>query len=220
MAANKQDKQLSNNNLIIIMVLVTLLVLGVSALIGKTLIGDISLNAKVIGLKNKAYSQVKQDVTAAPNLVTSFNNLGASANVLADALPNTADFPTLIVEMENIANDAGVKLTTVGPLAGGTAGVGGTAPVTTSNGAAPTTATTSSNPVATPQPQTYSFTAEVQGSYASLQKVLTDLEASARPMRVTGLQISGSGSSLSALLDVNTYYQSAATLPFGTEAVH
>jgi len=215
MAANKQGQQLSNNNLIIVMVLITLLVLGVTAYVAKTLIADISLNATVIGLKSKADSQVKQDVTAAPNLVDSFNNLGASANVLSDALPGTADFPSLIVEMENIANDAGVSLKTVNPQAAGGIGTQAAAPVAS---AAASTATSSSS-VAAPIPQAFPFSIEVNGSYASMLKVFSDLEVSARPMRVTGVQLSGSGSSMSAQIYINTYYQSAATLPFGTEAV-
>jgi hypothetical protein len=73
-------------------------------------------------------------------------------------------------------------------------------------------------PVA-PAPQTYQLTINFAGTYAGLQKLFGEFQVSARPMRVTGVQLAGTGGSLSGEIDIQTYYQAAAQWPFGTETI-
>jgi len=192
----------------IVLLLINLLVLGASGLVAKSLFGTIARDRVVNEKKGVAEKQVKEDLAAAPNLVDAFNNLGSKAALVADALPNAVDYPSLIVTLENMTNAASTKLKniTAAPDAGVSA-----VPAT---GTAPAAAST-----AGPTPQTFAFSINTTSNYDSLLKLLGEFETSARPMRVTGLQLTGGGSSMSAQIDAQTYYQDKAKLPFSTETV-
>jgi hypothetical protein len=225
-----KQQEMSSNNLIIIMVLITLLVVGVTAIVTKTLWDDISLNSKVVSAKSLAAKNADADVSAAPGLVDAYDNLGNQTALLSDALPNTSDYPSLIVEMENIANDSGMKLKTVAPnsaglsaTSGSVSGASSAASSSSSSNSvvAGSSASSASSSTGLPNlsPQDYPFTMTVEGNYTGLLKLLGDLETSARPMRVSGISISGGGTSMTAEVSVDTYWQPAAQLPFGTETV-
>jgi Tfp pilus assembly protein PilO len=198
-----KTEQLSSNNLIIIILLVTLLVVGVTALVGKSLVTTIIRDTKVVQKKSAAEKQLKKNVEAAPKLVSSYAQMQEKAGVLADALPNTPDFASLIVTLENMTNVAGLKLKSVTPAAGISA-EGETAVGDSS---------------VSPAPQPYKFGLVFSGTYVGLTKLLTEIETSARPMRVLDMQLTGGGSSLNGILDLETYYQAKAQLPFSTETV-
>jgi hypothetical protein len=208
--------KMSNNNLMIIMMLITFLVLGASVLVGKSLVTGILYESKVLKAKNTADKNVKEDVKTAPNLMSAYSALGTQSSLITDALPNTSDYPGLLIILENMTNDAGVKLKSVTPLlASATAVVTTpTAGATTGTGAASGTDATQA-----PTPQPYDFTVQVDGRYDTVLKMLDHLQKSARPMRMTSMTLSGSGGALSAQMDVETYYQSKAELPFGEETI-
>lgn len=197
------DQSLSTANLMIILVLITLILVGVSAFAAKNLFTTIRRDTKVLNAKNKADKQLQANIDAAPGLVSSFQSLGPQATILADALPNTSDLPSLIVALENMAGGTGLKLKTVAP------------------GLGSAISTTPPKPVDafTPAPKPYPYSITFDGSYVTLQRFLATLENSARPMRVVGMQVSGTGNALSGEIDVQTYYQEKASLPFGTEVI-
>jgi len=201
----KQQEQMSGNNLIIVLTLITLLAVGVAGLAAKALIGSITLDNKVLKAKNLANTNLQSDVDAAPKLVDAYSALGNQAGEIADALPDTTDFPGLIVLLENMTNDAGLQLKSVSPTVGAT--TDGTS--TTASGGASQT----------PQSQPFDYTLSFDGRYDTLLKMLDHLEKSARPMRITGLQVTGSGSALSGTITAETYYQDKAQLPFSTETI-
>lgn len=205
-SSKDQPKQMSNNNLIIIMALISLLVVGASVLIGKALVTSIVRDTKVISAKSKADKQAKDDVAAAPNLVNAYNAMGSSANTLSDALPTSADEPSLLVALENMGNDSTL---TVKSISSATASVG-------SSAAATGVPTSGSAAVA---PTEYDFVVDYVGTYSALQKFLNDIEQSVRPMRVTGISMNGTGSSLTGEIDAATYWQDKAQLPFSTETI-
>jgi Tfp pilus assembly protein PilO len=203
-AANKAEK-LSGNNLMIVLLLITFLVVGASVLIVKALVGSIALDVKVVSAKSKADKQLTQDVTAAPMLVDSYSALGAQAQTLSDALPNDSDFPGLIVTLENMSNSVGIKLKSVAPVTAVTVTVPTTTPVASAD--------------STPTPQTYPFSITFDGTYTAVKNLLALVETSARPMRVVGLQLTGSGSNMSGEIDMQTFYQDKGQLPFSTETI-
>ncbi len=205
MSVASKTENMSSSNLIIVMLLITLIVVGVSGLVAKSLIGSIVRDTKVVSKESAADKQVKKDVEAAPKLIEAYGQLGDKASVIADALPNKADFPSLIVTLENISRAAGFKLKSVAPGAVTVATPGDTSSVADVSQA--------------PAPQSYKFSIAFTGTYASLTKMLGFLETSARPMRVLDMQLAGGGSSLSGQFDVETFYQDKAQLPFSKESV-
>lgn len=190
---------LSNNNFIIMALLITLVVLGITVLVGKGLVTTIILDTKVIAMKNTAKNQLTDNLKAAPQLVDAYNKLEGTKITIADALPNTSDFSGLIALLENMAGVSGVELKTVSPE-------------TTGDVVGPTTGDI-------PLAQEFKYTVTMSGSYDSLQKFLSAVENSVRPMKVTTLQIAGSGSELTFGLSLSTYYQDIAKIPYKLEVV-
>jgi len=186
--------------------LVTLLVLGVTAIAGKALITSIARDTKVAIAKDKAEKQLKENLVAAPKLVEAYDGLSSQKSVLADALPTTADLPSLLVTYENIAAQSGVKLKSIG------SSVGAATTAAAADGSA------SSGSIAA-VPQTYDINYTFAGSYAALTKLFTAMELSARPMRVTSVNMNGSGSAMSGDISLQTYFQDKAELPIGTETI-
>lgn|GEM_PF-1175310 len=215
--ANKVD-QLSNNNYFIVLLLISLLVVGGTALGVKTFVGGIILDTKVYSAKDKANKQLDENIKNAPQLVDSYNNLGSKKDLIADALPNTSDFPGLMALMENLAGSTGVSLKSITPSQTAQTTATGVDP----NAAAGTgtgTGGTASASALKPEPQPYAVSLAFDASYSALSRLLLAIEQSARPMRVTSLQLSGSGGSLAVQMEVSTYYQDKAELPFSTETI-
>jgi Tfp pilus assembly protein PilO len=193
------------------MLLVSLLVVGASGLVVKSLFTTIKRDKKVLDAKSKADKQLKEDVDAAPQLVSAYDSLGPERVILGDALPTTVDFPSLIVALENMSGAAGVKLKTVAKaqLANSL--------VASGSGAATAAPTASDGGV--PAPQAYDFSVAISGTYEAMKKFLGSVETSARPMHVLDMQLSGSGSSMSADVNIETYYQDKAQLPLSKETI-
>ena len=114
-ATNKVADNLSTNNLMIVLLLLTLIIIGASGLVAKTLITGLIRDTKVLSAENKANKALDENLEAAPQLISSYQSLGPTSRVLADALPNDSNFPGLIVALENIAADASVTLKSVAP---------------------------------------------------------------------------------------------------------
>ncbi len=198
-----KQKPMSTTNYFIVLLLVTLLVLGVSVLIGKTLVETVITDTKVVIAKNKANTQLKANLEAAPQLVSNYEGLATTKALIANSLPNTADLPGLIALLENMSGAAGVSLKSVSPSQAVGTTTATVAPVTTD--------------VASPQPYNVSLTFDA--NYPALQSLLNSMEKSARPMRVTAMQLTGTGSNLSVQLELTTYYMDKAKLPFKMEVV-
>jgi len=200
--ATKQDK-LAGNNLIIVLVLVTLLVVGITALVSKSLGGSIARDTKVVSAKAKAEKQLKENLVNAPKLVDAYQAMGAQGVVLSDALPTTSDLPSLLVAYENIASQSGLTLKSIG--------------VDTVTASTLPASAEAGSFVPTPKP--YNFIFAFDGSYAGLGKLLAAMELNARPTRVTNVTLQGTGSELSGNVSVETYLQDKAELPIGTETI-
>jgi Tfp pilus assembly protein PilO len=187
-----------------VLLLISLLVLGVAGFAAKTLITNIIRDTKAVSAQSKANGQLDQDLQAAPQLVQAYQSLGANKNLIAAALPSGTDLPGFIALMENLSGSVGVNLKSV-------------APSLTAVAASGTATASASRDVSTPQP--YNLTITLEGNYNALQGLLKAIEQSARPIRITAIQITGSANDLSIQLDATTYYQGQASLPFKKEVI-
>jgi virulence-associated protein VagC len=121
---------------------------------------------------------------------------GDNAKIILDALPSSYDFPALISSMEKIANQDHIPLQ----------GVGGSdqAPVAVAGG--PSATSGQSQPVAIP------FSLTAQTDYNTVKILINDMERSIRPMDLSSISISGSGSNMQVSFQANTYYQTPISL--------
>lgn len=214
---SKKIDQLSNGNYMIVMALITLLVLGGAFLGGKMLLSDIVRDTKVLGAKNLANKQLDENLQNAPRLVNNYENLGSNRVLIENALPNTSDLPGLIALLENMGGSVGIAMKSVSPSLAITAAAPTPAPSPAATPGAATGATAPVSDVAVPQPYTVSLAFD--GSFAALQGLLAAVEKSARPIRITDMQLSGSGTTLAIQMSATTYYQDKAKIPFKTEKI-
>lgn len=196
----KLNLKLSTRSYIVVVSAVAVLVLIVSVLFGQGVVQTIILQTKVQVAKNTANSQLDKDKVAVNRLVANYQALDTNKTLLANALPTTPDMPGLIASLENMANTARIKLMSISPSqAQPTNGA-----TVTSSGAAP---------------QTVGVSLTVGGDYTGLHNFLTVLENSARPIRVTSIQISGNNSDLAIQMNITSYFMAESSLPFKTEIV-
>ncbi len=216
MASKSKNQQMGMSNYLVVVVLVSLLVLGVTAVLGNSLVRGIILDTKVISAKGAANVQLDSDITAAPQLVSAYQSLGATQQLILDALPTTSDLPGLMALLENLSGSAGVTLKSISPSqANATTVIGANGPTngTVSNSRG------GSGSVVPPASQPLEVDLSFTGTYSALLQLLTGLERSSRPMHVNSIQLTGSGSGLNITVDLTTYYQDAAQLPFSTKVV-
>lgn len=190
----------------------------------KALLSQGAYQRHVINERHKAVNQLKDNITAANQLVNQYNSVfensgpsnviggrndsstkavppdGDNGRIVLDALPSSYDFPGLVSSLSKILNSDNVQNPSVGGSDEG--------------------ATLASTPSATPQPVSISVPVSGTTNYGGLQKLLNDLSRSIRPYDITNLQISGTVSSISFNLQMNTYYQPAKSLDVGSKVVN
>ena len=205
--ASKLGK-MSTNNVIALSSLVSLLMLVALILVGRGLFKQITHNTRVISKQQAAETQLKNNLSALPALAAAYQNLGNSVPLISDALPTTADFPALVAMMESVGGTSGVSITGVSP-----------ADATASTPTSGTSVSAAVGSSASPTPSSFSFSVTANGKYSSILQFLTNLQKSARPITVTGLQLSGTSDALTATISATTYYFNPPALIDKTETV-
>lgn len=211
MATKTQTKaqaksQLSYMNYLILMLVITLIVIGVTVLVGKGLVTTIIRDTKVIAKKNAADKQLSANLIAADMLISNYNGLGPTRKLVENALPATEDFSGLIAQLENMGNVSGVVIKDITPSNNSTPGFN-----------ADGTTATQSTTTAVQSPQSLDVSVTAVGGYSALNAFLRTLQNAARPMRVTSITSTGSGSDLNSNVTLTTYYSGKASIPFTTE---
>ncbi len=158
-------------------------------------------NNRVISEKSKASSILKQNVNNISALQASFNVFEAgdvkSATIL-DALPSKYDYPALATSMESLVQRSGLTLEafTGDDLEEGAV-----------------------QSEVQPVPIEIEFILTVSGSYENVQKLITNLERTIRPMKITSLELKGNDGSMTTTIEVVTYYQPATSLTVETRII-
>lgn len=218
MATNKpapvHHKDISTNNYILLVVVVSVLVVIICGFIARSLTTKLILNTKVEVAKVKADQALSEKLDNIPQLIEAYNQLGSKKQLIEDGLPTSENFPQIVTIMESMSSSAGVKLQGVSPGDGtgiaSAATVGGT-------GAASTTTTAAPIPTAGATP--YTFTVDVSGPYARMQQFIKNMEKSVRPMSVETITMRGSNATVTANFKVTTYWQPAADTTDKKEAI-
>jgi hypothetical protein len=184
-----------------------------------TVFGQIRYNAKLTKEKEKANTQLDQNLDAYEDLLSSYqqfdrastniidgnkngngDNDGPNSKIILDALPAVYDFPALASSIEKVLNDQGVKVIKVE----------GTDDEVNQQGN-----TSSSSPTAVEMP--FSFTVETD--YSGAQRVVSSIQRSIRPVKVVKLDLSGASSKMTIKIDAVTYFQPGKTVNITTKVV-
>lgn len=206
------------NSTMVIATTIAAFVLMFSLVAGKSLLGEMSYQNKVIGIKKAALTQLRIDLEARDSLQESYGNFvkedpnvlggdaegtgaqdGDNAKIILDALPSKYDFPALANSIEKMINDQGLRIT-------GISGIDEEAAQSTQ---------------ATPAPQAIvmPFQVQVGGSYQSVQALVDVMLRSIRPFQIQTLELSGDETSMNATISAQTFFQPEKKLQIKTEKV-
>lgn len=180
------------NHLIMICLVALVIVVVPALIIGINLGSQLSFNNRVLSKKTAAKKQLEANIAALPALRSSYNDLGGKEKLIMRSLPTRPDYPALATSMQLLTGVSGIKLNSVSPPGPGVSAEG---------------------PIAT------DFTIEGEGSYANILRLLSNLQLSARPLRINAVSVSGTGSSMSIQAHLTTYYQAAKSITPKTEVV-
>lgn len=201
-----------------------------SLVASKELINQYQYQNRVTSASQATVNQLNSNKQATTSLLASYNSFinqstnmiggsstgsgnqdGTNSKIILDALPDKYDFPALVTSVQNLISGQGV---TVNAITGTDSGGGASTPDSVSATATlPTTSTTPGAPIAMP------FTFTVEGSYASIQNVLSNLEKSIRPIQIQTLNFTGSDNNLTLVVNAQTFYLPATGLNISTETV-
>jgi len=175
-----------------------------SLVASKALLSQRSYQNRVIDGKEQAVKQLKDNVAAVENLVTSYtafvnapdNVLGGNpkgsgdkdgdnAKIVLDALPSKYDFPALATSLEKLLGSYKINAIT-----------GTDDEVNQQNTASPS-----------PVPVEMPFEITVTGTYGSMKDLVATLERSIRPIQVQTIELSGNDADLKAVISAKTFYQ-------------
>lgn len=204
MPADKKS-ELSTNNLILVVALVSLVVIIITLLLARGLFEQLGLNNRVLAKKTAASRQVKANLDAIPDLISNYEALGSRIQLIENSLPQKPDFPGLLSTLEVMAGTSGVRLSAV----------------TEASNPTQAFSATGANTTATPAkgPQSLNFSLETGGSYTNLLSFFRTFEISSRPMRLISLQFKGTSSAIRSTVDMQTHYQGPVDLTPKTEVV-
>lgn len=206
------------NSTIVIAVSIAAFLTIFSLVATKVLVSQIAYQNRVINKKQLAEKTLKNNITTADQLKTSYDafadttqniiggltsgsgaNDGANPKIILDALPSSYDFPALTTNLELLATQ-NAKLTSI---------------TGTDDEVAQATNTSSTHPQAVAMP----FELTVSGNYDQIQKMVSATERSIRPIKYNSMEVSGEKDELTLHVVAETYYQPAKSLKVEMEVV-
>jgi hypothetical protein len=184
-----------------------------------SLLSQLSYQNRVIGADKDALKQLRLNVQAAQNLAVSYSAFtstptniiggdphgsgqqdGDNTKIVLDALPSKYDFPALATSLENLLNNQGVEIQSIGG---------------TDDAANQANNQSSSSPA----PQPIPFQIQVQGDYNAIQRVIGAFDRSVRPFQIQTLQLGGDQNKLTLTITAQTFWQPTRDLSNRTKVV-
>jgi hypothetical protein len=176
--------------------------------------------AKVTSAKEKAHTQLQQNISNFNSLQTSYQafdatatnaigrnsngtaeNDGKNSKLILDALPPSYDFPALTSSIEKILNDNGLNITSIT----------GTDDQLNQQG-------NTSSPTPQPVEMPFSFTVG-NATYQQVQQLITKLQQSIRPIQIDSLTVAGGTTNMTVTVNAHTYYQPGKNLNITKQVV-
>lgn len=191
-----------------------------SLIAGKAALSTNRYQARVSDAKETANIQLKDNLKAYEQLVSSYkafdenpkniiggnasgtaDNDGTNSKIVLDALPSDYDFPALTSSLEKLLIDNGYK-------------IGGI------NGVDDQLAQQATEASASPQVVNIPFTLNITGAdYNSVQKLLTLLDKTIRPIQIDSFDITGNNNDLTVTISAHTFYQSEKAISITKQVI-
>lgn len=220
LAISTKRIQIDKANMTIVIATSIATFITIFCLVGsKALLSQRSYQSNVIAKKEVAKKQLKENISAVNNLVSSYQQFvsgqenliggsatgsgdrdGDNAKIVLDALPSKYDFPALASSLEKLILDNGNQIVSI----------------TGTDDELNQEANTSSS---APQPVEMPFEIAVKGNYSSIQNLINVFEKSIRPFPIQSMSVTGKDSQIILDIKAKTYYQPEKNLNIKTEVV-
>jgi Tfp pilus assembly protein PilO len=206
------------NSSIISVISVAVFIVVFSLLSSKSLISQLDYNNRLSTAQQASLSQLEADVTAQNTLEKSYaafisptqniiggsstgtgSNDGNNAKIVLDALPSEYDFPALTTSLQNLLSKESVKIDSIS----------GTDEQLEQQ------STSTATPTAVAIPISFS----VDGSYQSIENVVSDVQKSIRPFHIQNMELSGNESDIQLSVTAQTYYQPEKDFTITSETI-
>lgn len=156
---------------------------------------------RVIAEKSQASKILEKNVEQVEELQANFNVFEAGevkSSTILDALPSKYDYPALATTMESLVTSSGLTMKSFsGDDQESDAVQEATVPV----------------------PVEVEFNLTVSGDYTDIQKFISDMDRTIRPMKITKIELKGSDDIMKATIHVITYYQPSTSLEVETRTI-
>ncbi len=206
------------NAIMLVTVGITAFIVTFSLVASKALISQSRYQAKVIKEKDITLKQLKENNNNVSKLVESYKSFagekvnilegsisgtgsrdGDNPKIVLDALPSKYDFPGLISSVEKLLKEGGYKIINIGG----------------SDDEIAQQKVSTAKPTAIQIP----FPISVETNYQGAQNLLLTLERTIRPIQVSSLNITASGSVLQVAITAKTFYQPEKSLNISSKVV-
>lgn len=206
------------NSTMVLATSVAAFVLVFTLLAGKSLLGQMGYQNKVISEKKKALQQIESNIQAVDSLKNSYKDFvtedpnvlggnpdgdgpqdGDNAKVVLDALPSKYDFPALTTSLEFLITGQNLQIM----------GITGTDDEVVQQ----------QQQVGEPAAIAMPFQIQVNGAYSSVQSLVDVLLKSVRPFQIQSIELSGDETSMIATVAAQTFYQPGKSLSIKDEVV-
>lgn len=207
------------NAVIVISTAAASFVLVFTLVAGKSLSSQAAYQNRVINLKEKALTQLKNDLEARDSLARSYKaflaedpNLlagdpagtgpkdGDNVRLILDALPSKYNYPALLASVEKIVLDQNLTILSI-------------------SGTDQEVDQGSQQSSPEPQPIAMPFQVRVSGSYTSIQSLIAVFSHSIRPFQIKSIELTGDETSMIATITAQTFYQPEKSLKIKDEVV-
>lgn len=207
------------NSTIVVATALSAFILVVGLVAGRSLVGQLLYQNRVIDAKKEALAQLRHNLDAVDSLEESYQDFveknpnvlagspdgagpmdGDNAKIVLDALPSKYDFPALTSSLEKLITDQNLAF------------VGMT-------GNDEEVAQQEAQSATNPQPVVIPFEVQVTGQYGSIRNLVDVLRLSIRPFKIQNLELSGAESNMIVSIRAETYYQPAKDLTIETKVV-
>lgn len=191
------------NRKMFILVAIAAVTFSFSVVASLSLFNRLRYQDRVIEERKMAENDLQKNLDNLNKLTKSYNDFDApsvsviqtnekNSKIVLDALPSKYDFPALAVSMEKLMRD--LNLRSIG-----------------FSGKDEEVAAVQSS--ADPKPIEIPFSLTGSGNYdVNIQKLVTDIQRSIRPIVINRISISGNQADISYVIDAKTYYQPSKKL--------
>lgn len=185
------------NSLMLIATAITTVIVVFSLVAAQSLYKQMQYQNKVISLRNKANAQLSKNIDSVTELKTAYDAFENSpesvtgtkdknSKIVLDSLPSKYDFPALATSLEGIITGSSTTIVSITGVDNELAA--------------------EQNSI-NPKPIEIPFDISAKATFATAQKLISDLERSIRPFKINALKVTGSDDSLIITITGMTHYQ-------------